>query len=154
MERSKRGIKTPYYLITDQSQVIFAISPGRNGIEFNKTSGYLNNFPGIQTYQCLYGSGILLMQRIDERGEAKEFKMVRLTPHKQVNAPVGWIICLINTGNNFLIVLRNSILNENYKIPKSIVEKRGLVYYVIEKKGEIAFEPNPNYHMHPQITAE
>lgn len=154
MEKAKNGVKIPYYLISDKDQVIFAISPGRNGSEFNKTSGCFNNFPGIQTYHCLYGSGILLMQRNDEFEEAKEFKMVRLGPHRQVNAPAGWFICLVNTGNNFLIVLRNSYLTEKYKIPKPILKKRGFAYYIVEKKGEITFEPNPDYHVHPQITAE
>lgn len=154
MERVKKGVKTPYYLIADKDQVIFAVSPGRNGSEFNKTSGYFNNLPGIQIYHCLYGSGILLMQRNDELEEAKEFKMVRLSPHRQINAPAGWFVCLVNTGSNFLIVLRNSYLDEKYKIPKPILDKRGFAYYIVEKKGEITFEPNPYYHVHPQIAAE
>jgi len=154
MEKAKKGVKTPYYILAEKDQVIFAVSPGLNGKEFNKTSGYFNNFPGIQTYQCLYGSGILLMQRNDESEEAKEFKMVRLSPHRQVDAPAGWLVCLINTGNNFLIVLRNSSLDEKYKVPKSILDKRGFAYYAVEKRGEITFEPNPHYRVHPQITAE
>lgn len=154
MEDAKKGVKTPYYLIGDKDQVIFAVSPGYNGSEFNKTSGYFNNFPGTQTYHCLYGSGILLMQRNDEFTEAKEFKMVRLSPHRQINAPAGWLICLVNTGNSFLIVLMNNYLDEKYKIPKPILERRGFAYYLVEKKGEITFEPNPHYRVHPQITAE
>ena len=154
MERVKNGVKIPYYLLTDKDQVIFAVSPGLNGGEFNKTAGYFNDFSGVQTYHCLYGSGILLMQRNDESEEAKEFKMVRLSPHRQVNAPAGWLVCLVNTANKFLIVLRNSYLDEKYKVPKSILEKRGFAYYVVEKKGEITFKPNLNYRVHPQITAE
>lgn len=154
MEKTKKGIKIPYYLIADKDQVIFAVSPGRNGSEFNKTSGYLNVFPGIQTYHCLYGSGILLIQRDDEFEEAKEFKMVRVGPNSQVNAPAGWFVCLVNTGNNFLVVLSNNLLSEEYKIPKSIIDKRGFAYYVVERKGEIIFEPNPFYRIHPQITVE
>lgn len=154
MERLKKGVKTPYYLIADKDQVIFAVSPGRNGTEFNKTSGNFNDFPGIQTYNCLYGSGILLMQRNDELEEAKEFKMVRLSPHRQINAPAGWFVCLVNTGSNFLIVLRDSALSEKYKVPKPILEKKGFAYYIVEKKGEITFEPNLHYRVHPQITTE
>lgn len=154
MEKSKKGVRTPYYLIADKDQVIFAVSPGLNGGEFNKTPGSFNSFPGLQAYQCLYGSGILLMQRNDEFEEAKEFKMVRLSPHKQVNAPAGWFICLVNTGNGFLIVLKNGCLDEKYKIPKPMLSKKGFAYYVVEKKGEITFEPNPSYRVHPQITAE
>lgn len=155
MEKTGKKVKTPYYLITESGQVLFVVSPGRNGIEFNKTSGYLNSFPGLQTYQCLNGSGILLMQRNgDGSAEAKEFKMVRLSSHRQVNVPAGWLVNLINTGNNLLIAVRNSTLNEKYNTPDGVLEKKGLAYYVVEKKGEISFQPNPNYRVHPQITTE
>lgn len=154
MDKATKGIKTPYYLMTDKDQVIFVISSGLNGSEFNKTSGCFNNFSGIQTLQCLYGSGILLMQRNDEFEEAKEFKMVRLSPHKQVDVPVGWLVCLVNTGSGLLVVIESNHLDEKYKIPKPILDKKGFAYYVVEKKGEIVFEPNPNYNIRPQVTAE
>ena len=150
---SKAGVKEPYYLIENQEQVIFVLSSGRNGNEFNKTVGYFSNYPGMQIYQCLYGSGILLMQRNDSGG-AKEFKVVTLNSGRQALVPVGWGMCLVNTGNNFLIVLRTSSLDEKYQDAKPILEKQGLVYYVVEKNGEISFEENPNYSFHPQITTE
>lgn len=154
MEKHKIRVKIPYYLITDKEQVIFVVAAGHSGIEFNKTLGYIDELLGMQLYQCLYGSGILLMQRNDELGEAKEFKMVILNSFKQVAVPAGWAVCFVNTGNNFLVVLRNSVLDEKLEISGSIIEKRGFNFYVIKKKGEIAFEPNPNYHVHPQITTE
>jgi len=152
MKGARAGLKHPYYLIVDLQQVIFVLSPGRNGKEFNKTIGYFSNFQSMQTYQCLYGSGILLMQRNEFEG-AKEFKMVILNPGRQVLVPAGWGMCLVNTGNNFLVVLRNSLLAE-FENTKPILEKQGLAYYVIEKKGEISFEENPSYSFHPQITTE
>jgi len=154
MESTGKRVKTPYYLIEERDQVIFVVSPGLNGVEFNKTLGYFSNFPGIQTYQCLHGSGILLMQRNDESGEAKEFKMVTLSPLKQASVPAGWGMCFVNTGSNLLVVLRSSVLEEKYQDSKPLTERRGLVYYVVEKKGEIVFEQNPRYQIHPQITTE
>lgn len=154
MESGDTGVKNPYYLIEDKEQVIFVVSQGRNGTEFNKTTGYFSSFPGMQLYQCLYGSGILLMQRNDEFGEAKEFKMVILNSSRAVSVSAGWAVCLVNTGSTFLVVLRNSLLEEKYIVTKPIKEKKGLAYYVIEKKGEISFIPNPNYKVHPQITTE
>lgn len=154
MEPTGKKVKTPYYLIEEGGQVIFVVSPGRNGVEFNKTIGYFSKFPGMQVYLCLHGAGILLMQRNDELGEAKEFKMVILNPLKQVNVPVGWGMCLVNTGSGLLVVLRNSLLDEKYKDSKPIIEKRGLAYYIVEKKGEINFEQNQNYRVHPQISTE
>lgn len=153
MDQTGKKVKTPYYLIEEREQVIFVVSPGLNGVEFNKTVGYLSNFPGMQIYQCLHGSGILLMQRNDEFGEAKEFKMVTLNLGKQATVPAGWAMCLANTGSGLLVVLRGA-MDEKYQTSKPIIEKKGLAYYVIEKKGEIVFEQNPNYHLHPQITME
>lgn len=152
-DATRAGVKIPYYLIEDNGQVIFVVSPGRNGSEFNKTVGYFSNFPGMQTYQCLYGQGIFLMQRND-LGEAKEFKIVSLNSGRQVSVPVGWGMCIVNTGNNFLVVIRNSFLDEKDTDEKPILDKAGLVYYVVEKKGEISFEENPNYKLHPQISTE
>lgn len=154
MKGARVEVKNPYYLIQNDDQLIFVVSRGRNGAEFNKTIGYFSNFPGMQTYQYLYGSGILLMQRNDEMGEAKEFKVVSLSPGRQVLVPAGWGMCLVNTGSNFLVVLRSSFHDEKWQDFKPILEKKGLAYYVVEKKGEISFEENPSYSFHPQITTE
>lgn len=154
MKGAKSGIKNPYYLIKDQGQLIFVVSSARNGSEFNKIVGYFSNFPSMQTYQCLYGQGIFVMQRNDELGEAKEFKVVSLNPGRQILVPAGWGMCIVNTGVSYLVVLRNSNLFEKYQDSKPILEKRGFAYYVVEKKGEISFEQNPNYQLHPQISTE
>src|SRR3989344_2029647 len=109
MEKVNKGIKTSSYLIKDKEQVIFVVSPGKNSIEFNKTAGYFSSFPGMQSFQCLYGQGIFVMQRNDEVGEAKEFKVVILNPGRQVLVPAGWGMCIVNSGISFLVVLRNSL---------------------------------------------
>lgn len=153
MENVRDAVKNPYYLIKNGEQLIFVVSAGKNGSEFNKILGYFSNFPGMQSYQCLYGQGILIMQRNDE-GEAKEFKVVILNPGRQVIVPAGWGMCIINTGSNFLVVLRNSFLDASFEDSKPILEKQGFAYYVIEKKGEIAFDLNPHYSVHPQIATE
>lgn len=154
MKGVKSAIKNPYYLIKDRGQLIFVVSSGRNGAEFNKIVGYFSNFPSMQTYQCLYGQGIFAMQRNDELGEAKEFKVVSLNQGRQILVPVGWGMCIVNTGVSLLVVIRNSNLFEKYQDSKPILEKRGFAYFVVEKKGEISFEQNPNYQLHPQITTE
>lgn len=161
MSGTRAQVKDPYskkssayYLIKDKQQVIFVVSPGKNGVEFNKTVGYFSNFAGVQSFQCLYGQGIFLMQRNDEFGEAKEFKVVTLNPARQVLVPAGWGMCLVNTGINYLVILRVSLLEEGFQEEKAILEKQGFVYYVVEKKGEISFEENPNYSLHPQIATE
>ncbi|TSC86367.1 MAG: Uncharacterized protein G01um10147_890 [Microgenomates group bacterium Gr01-1014_7] len=154
MQGAKGSIKTPYYLIREEEQLIFVVTPGKNGSEYNKTVGYFSNFAGMQSYQCLYGQGIMVMQRNDESGEAKEFKIVSLNPGRGVVVPAGWGMCMVNTGTNFLVVIRNSLLDENFEDSNPILEKRGFAYYIVEKKGEISFEQNPNYSVHPQISTE
>lgn len=154
MKGAKIGVKEPYSILKDESQAIFIVSQGINGEEFNKTEGYLNSYPGVQVFQCLYGQGILVMQRNDEEGEAKEFKIVTLSQSRQVGVPAGWALCLVNVGKTFLVVVANVDIDSKYISSKPIIEKRGLAYYIVEKKGEVGFEQNPNYRLHPQITTE
>lgn len=130
------------------------VSSGMNGTEYNKTIGFFNNFQGSDVYHCLFGQGILLLQRNDEQGEAKEFKVVTLNAGRQVLVPVGWGCVLVNISKNFLVVLKNGNVPEKYLDPQPLLDKQGLVYYIVEKKGEIGFEQNPNYRVHPQITTE
>lgn len=154
MEPTKKGVKQPYYLIKADDQVIFIVSKGSNGSEFNKTEGFFNDYPGISSFKCLYGQGILIMQRNNEVGEAKEFKVITLHPGRGLAVPAAWAMCLINIGRNFLVVLQSGATDTKYQDTKPILDKHGLAYYVVEKKGEIGFEPNPNYSVHPQIATE
>ena len=154
MDSTKKGVDNPYYQILGDGQIIFVVSPGLNGSEYNKTTVFLNDSSGVQVCQSLYGQGIILMQRIDEVGEAKEFKVVSIFAGRQVNIPAGWVLCLVNVGKSFLVVIANIDVEGDSKKSEGVVEKQGLVYYVVEKKGEISFEPNPNYRIHPQISTE
>lgn len=148
------GIDEPYFLIKADDQVIVAVSTGLNGQEFNKTEGFWGSLKETQFYQCLYGQGLLLMQRNGAEGEAKEFKVIALNPNRRAVVPIGWVLCLVNIGKNFLVVMSNLNLEIERWVTKSIREKHGLAYYVVEKRGEVAFEQNPYYSIHPQITTE
>lgn len=150
----KPVIKHPYSIILEKDQAIFVVSAGENGIEYNKTEGYVSNYPGVQLYQCLYGQGVLLMQRNDLDGESKEFKVITLNPGRQVGVPAGWAMCLVNIGKTYLVVVGNVDFGSDYIDSKPMLEKGGLAYFVVEKKGEISFEQNPSYKLHPQITTE
>ena len=153
-EGSEVSNKNPYYEIEDNGQLIYIIASGTNGSEFNKTVGYFSDYPGMQTYQCLYGQGVIAMQRNDEEGEAKEFKIVSLNPGKQVLVPASWGMCIANIGLSLLVVLRNSFLDEKHMDASPIIKKQGLAYFIVEKKGEVGFDENSNYLNHPQITTE
>ena len=150
----KAEIKDPYSIVIDSSQAVFILKSGLNESEYNKTEGYFSSFPGAQIYQCVYGQGILAMQRNDEFGEAKEFRIATINSGKQVGVPAGWAISLINVGKTFLVVVGNLDIKSKDINSKPILEKHGLAYFIVEKKGEVGFEQNPNYKIHPQITSE
>lgn len=154
MHPKVRPIKNPYYLITDDGQTIYVVAPGLNGGEFNKTVGSISTLEGVTIYQCLFGQGIFMLQRNDEQEEVKEFKVVTLNSGRQVGIPAGWVSSLVNVGKSFLVVLKSGPYEENSSTSQPIIEKQGLAYYIVEKKGEISFEQNPNYSVHPQITTE
>ena len=119
-------LKNPYYLITDKNQVIYVVTPGVCGIEFNKTVGSVSTFEGVTVITCLYGQGILALQRNDEEGKAKEFKVVTLNSGKQVGVPAGWVSSLVNVGKGFLVVLQSGAYEET--------EKQSLAYNKIKIK--------------------
>lgn len=152
MEPRAKGLKEPYYVIRAEDQNITILSPGKNGIEFNKTHGHFHHTQQVEIFICLYGQGLLLMQRNDPEIEIKEFKVVTLHPGKQVDIPIGYGHALINIGRNFLVTVDNG--DEERRNYTKVKEKHGLNYYVVERKGEVAFEQNPNYRVHPQISSE
>jgi oxalate decarboxylase/phosphoglucose isomerase-like protein (cupin superfamily) len=154
LEPKEKGVKEPYFVIRGDKQNITVLSPGLNGHEYNKTYGHFHNYLGIEIYNCLYGQGILIMQRNNEEGDAKEFKVVTLHPGKQVEIPSGFGHSLINIGKNYLVVLDNAPNTPKSHNYESVKEKRGFAYYIVEKKGEIALELNSNYRVHPQISSE
>lgn len=153
MAAGKMKVSEPYYVIKTDRQVIYILSSGLNGVEFNKTEGFFSNYPAVLYYRCLFGKGILLLQRNDDSGEAKEFKVITLNPGKQTDIPSGWGFCLVNISKNLLVVLGKDLDSKDMDV-KPIFDKKGLAYYVVEKRGEVSFEQNPSYSVHPQITTE
>ncbi|MBI4037013.1 hypothetical protein HY385_01175 [Candidatus Daviesbacteria bacterium] len=153
MDPQALGVKEPYFVIRgDGGQNITLLSPGQNGTEFNKTYGHFHNFPGVEIYHVAYGQGVLVLQRNDEGGEVKEFRVVTLRSGMTVEVPAGYGHALINIGRTYLIVTDNAPTDKNADNFEPVKEKHGFAYYVVDKKGEIGFEPNPNYRMHPQIS--
>ena len=153
MDPKASGVGEPYFVIRgEEGQNITILSPGLNGSEFNKTYGHFHNFLGAEAYRVVYGQGVLIIQRNSEDGEAKEVKVVSLHSGMTVEIPVGFGHCLVNVGKTYLVVIDNSPHDENAHNFQPVKEKRGLAYYVVDKRGEVGFDPNPNYKIHPQIS--
>lgn len=152
MDPTSSKIKEPYYLIDGVNNGhITIISTGKNGDEYNKTYGGVQSMPTVLSIHCLFGQGILLMQRQDYNGDAKEVKVVYLRPGTTTEVPAGFVYCFVNTGSNYLVILDNYIDSNRSSVVDNVKAKRGLSYYIVEKRGEISFEKNPQYTFHPQI---
>lgn len=155
MDTEQPRVKEPYFLIqSEEDGNITVVASGKNGIEYNKTFGLVNKFPGVINLHCLFGQGLLVLQRNDFEGTLKEIKVFSLRPGSSVEIPANSSYCLVNTGRHFLVTLDNMLNNPKYHTTEPILVTKGLAYYVIEKKGEIAFEKNPNYKFHPQLVME
>lgn len=153
MDPKSPGVKEPYLVINGEAgQNITVITPGLNGPEFNKTYGYFHKYQEVEIYHVIYGQGILIMQRNDPDGEAKEARVVSLRPGLTVEVPVGFGHALVNVGKTYLAVIDDTPIEKNTRDFASVKAKHGLAYYVVDKKGEVGFEPNPNYKLHPQIS--
>ena len=153
MDPQGEGIKEPYFVIRGEAgQNVTILTPGKNGNEFNKTYGHFHTYQGIEIYHIVYGQGVLVMQRNDEEGEAKEFKVVGVRSGSVIEMPVGYGHCLINVGKTYLVTIDNSPNDPKVHNFEPVKQKHGFAYYIIDKKGEIGFEANPNYNIHPQIS--
>lgn len=152
MDPKAPGVKEPYFVIRGEGeQSITILTPGKNGEEFNKTYGHFHKFQGVEIYHVVYGQGVVILQRNDEVGEAKEFKVVGVRSGSVVEIPVGFGHCLVNVGRTYLVTIDNSPQGTRVHDFEYVKQKRGFAYYVVDKKGEIGFEANPNYKLHPQI---
>ncbi|MBI2021371.1 hypothetical protein HYS93_00625 [Candidatus Daviesbacteria bacterium] len=154
MDSKQPGIKESYFYIESPNNEsnLTVLSPGKNGNEFNKTLGFFHRFPGVLIYRCLYGQGIIVIQKNDSDGEAKEFRVVGLRSGVEVEVPSGYGHTIINIGKNFLVTIDNAPKDSKYRDYETVKNKKGLVYYIIDKKGDVGFDSNPNYSFHPQIT--
>lgn len=153
MDPDSPGVKEPYFVIRGEAgQNITVLTPGKNGDEFNKTYGHFHNWQGVEIYHVVYGQGVVVMQRNDEMGEAKEIRVAGVRPGISVEIPSGLGHALINTGKTYLVVVDNAPDEKNADNFEPVKEKHGFAYYIVDKKGEVGFEPNPNYKLHPQIS--
>lgn len=152
MDPKSPGVKEPYFVIRgDEGQNITILSPGKNGNEFNKTYGHFHNYQGVEIYRVVYGQGVIIMQRNDDDGEAKEVRVMSLRPGVTVEVPVGYGHALVNIGKTYLVVIDDAPNTSGAHDFDLVKKKQGFAYYIVDKKGEVGFELNPNYHLHPQI---
>lgn len=153
MDPKAPGVKDPYFVIRGEAgQNITILTPGLNGQEFNKTYGHFHKYQEVEIYHVVYGQGVLILQRNDENGEAKEVRVVSLRSGTTTEVPAGYGHALINIGKTYLVVIDNAPASPKAHDFAPVKEKHGFAYYVVDKKGEVGFESNPHYKLHPQIS--
>lgn len=153
MDPKNIGVREPYYYIKgENSHCVIVVSPGKNGVEFNKTYGDYSGNLEMLVHQTIYGQGVMVLQRNDENGEPKEIKVAGLKPGITVEVPAGFVYTIYNVGKNYLVLTCTTTTKKNIIQQRYLKLKKGLAYYVIDKKGDVGFEVNTNYKIHPQIS--
>ena len=151
--KSSNSKQSYFTIASDGSEEnLTVLEPGRIGNEFNKTLGFINRYPGALIYRCVYGHGIIIVQKNDFEGNAKEIRVLALRPGVEVEVPSGYGHALVNTGRSFLAVVDNVAKNDKFIDFDTVKNRKGLAYYIVDKKGDVGFEKNLHYSFHPQIT--
>ena len=153
MDPKLPGVREPYFIIHgEDGQELIIVSPGKNGEEFNKTYGHFNFYPEVEIYHVAFGQGVLVLQRNDEAGEAKEVRVTPLRPGTVAEVPSGYGQTIVNIGKAYLVVTDGFTKIRSHHDIEPVRQKHGFAYYLVDKKGEVGFEPNSNYRLHPQIS--
>lgn len=159
MDPSSDGPKECFFIIEGEGEEnITVINPGKNGIEYNKTSVMVNTKEESGVINCLYGQGAVVLQRNDFEGEPKEIRIVSIRQGSTFEIPSGYLLAFVNTGKSYFVISDNFISpkkeHEKLITPKKGASepRHGLAYYIVEKRGERTVDKNPNYHFHPEIS--
>ncbi len=151
--RALGTLREPYFTIKgEDAGEITILSPGKNGTEFNKTIGYFHKVAGVITYHITFGQGVILMQRNDPDDEAKEVRVLSIRAGSVIDVPAGFGHCLVNVGKTFLVAIATGVPNNKLLSTEGLKVKKGFAYYLVDKKGDVGFDANPNYRIHPQIS--
>jgi glucose-6-phosphate isomerase len=128
---------------TMTGDLIFGTSvmqPGRVGDEYFLTSGHQHQLPDrAETYYCLSGTGVMLMESPDGEIEVREW-----TPGMAVYVPPYWIHRSVNTGAGVLVTLFNYSADsgQNYEL---IAEHGGMRQLVVADGAGWKLTDNPHY---------
>lgn len=138
---------------------IIVLPPGLLGIEYNKTHIFApdkdrNEITAI--VDVVYGSGLVLIQRVKEKGELDfetevEFVAIfRVKKGDRVPIPQKYMYTFINPRDSALITTR--IYEDDGKIDyRSIRREQGMSYYFIRKNARREIVRNPRYKNMPDL---
>ncbi len=129
---------------------ISVLNPGKVGSEFFMTRGHLHQRADrSETYYCLSGHGILLMEDLEGKVEAAEMR-----PGSLVYVPPFWVHRSVNIGSEIFATLFSypADAGQNFEIVR---KARGFKLLVVndEHKGW-KLVPNPRYAVRARAEIE
>jgi glucose-6-phosphate isomerase, archaeal len=163
MDPEGKGPAIHYYMIRGGigQKNITVWEPGTISGEYIKTFGHYHIGDLSETYQILYGQGVVLLQKLaeDENGKiipdtVEEFKAIPVGPGQEIFMPPKFGHLVANTGNTYFATADNSPVNFGDRDPSDfpghadyapVKKMQGFVYYVVEHEGKPALKKNPRY---------
>jgi glucose-6-phosphate isomerase, archaeal len=129
---------------------ISALEPGKVGQEFFMTRGHLHQRADRpETYYCLAGHGVLLLENL-----AGEIKAMEMRPGSLVYVPPFWVHRSVNVGDKVFATLFSypADAGQDFEIVR---QAKGFQQLVISgENGDWQLAPNPRYHRRTQQEIE
>ncbi len=117
------------------------LQPGRYGDEFAVTRGHLHaKADRAELYYCLSGTGVMLLETLDGRGEA-----LPLRPGEAVHVPGHWVHRSVNVGDEPFVTLfcYGADAGQDYELIRRAGGMSTLV--VDDGSGGWSTRPNPDH---------
>lgn len=163
MDSNGAGPVIHYYMIrggSDQRNIT-VWEPGTISGEYIKTYGHYHLGKLDETYWILFGTGIILKQKmaVDADGKTipdviEEFMAIPVKLGDSVYMPPGYGHLAVNTGSTYFVTADDSPVNFDEANPVSmpghadyevVKQMRGFAYYVVEHNGQPALVKNKLY---------
>lgn len=134
---------------------------GTVGGEYIKTYGHYHLGRTKESYQILFGEGVVLLQKptLDANGniipdEVAEFKVIKVKPGDSVLMPSGWGHVIVNIAKTAFVTADDTDVVFDESLPpkttggtdyETIKKMQGFAYYVVVKDGNPVLIKNQKY---------
>ena len=162
MDPDAPGPEVHYYMIRGGSEKknITVWESGRVGGEYIKTFGHYHVSDFIETYEIVFGEGIVMLQSPVVENKVEWVKAIFVKVGNSVQIPKRAGHLMVNTGASWLVTIDDSpVEGMDQAWPKHadyepVRRMHGFAYYIVEKGGRPEFLKNPNYKNHPDVIIE
>lgn len=123
-----------------QTGHVTTVFPVMLGVEYPKTMGHYHVPPHSETYTIIDGTGLIVMQSVDEAGAVSDFQTIPVKEGAIYTVPEGYGHLLVNLGSSPLVALDNwdeAWAKHDYE---SVIAKRGFASYVIKGDDDSLFK--------------